>query len=122
VNFGSYSQPKVNIENDESAPITSTHIWVLCRTLKRVIYDGFYVGENNTEIPNTNGVRIDMVQALIDLKIPNFRWLEDYGVRIAGRGIVNSNRWQATVGSELITMRILVIIICLYPNDELIVA
>jgi len=63
-----------------------------------------------------------MVQALIDLKIPNFRWNEDYGVRIAGRGTVNSNRWQTTVGSELFRMMILVIIICLYPNDELIVA
>jgi alpha-N-arabinofuranosidase len=38
------------------------------------IYGGFYVGENNTKIPNTNGVRNDVVDALKKLKIPNLRW------------------------------------------------
>jgi alpha-N-arabinofuranosidase len=32
--------------------------------LGRCIYDGFYVGEGNTAIPNTNGVRNDVVAAL----------------------------------------------------------
>jgi alpha-N-arabinofuranosidase len=38
------------------------------------IYGGFYVGENNTKIPNTQGVRNDVVTALKKLKIPNLRW------------------------------------------------
>src|SRR5690606_477849 len=38
------------------------------------IYGGFYVGEDNTTIPNTNGVRNDVVAALKKLKIPNLRW------------------------------------------------
>jgi alpha-N-arabinofuranosidase len=42
--------------------------------LGRCIYDGFYVGENNTKIPNTNGVRNDVVAALRKLKIPVLRW------------------------------------------------
>ncbi|QMU30867.1 alpha-N-arabinofuranosidase [Adhaeribacter radiodurans] len=37
------------------------------------IYGGFYVGENS-KIPNTNGVRNDVVAALKNLKIPNLRW------------------------------------------------
>jgi alpha-L-arabinofuranosidase len=42
--------------------------------LGRCIYDGFYVGEDNTKIPNTKGVRNDVVQALRDLKVPLLRW------------------------------------------------
>lgn len=42
--------------------------------LGRCIYDGFYVGEDNTSIPNTNGVRNDIINALKELNIPNLRW------------------------------------------------
>ncbi len=42
--------------------------------LGRCIYDGFYVGEGNTKIPNTAGVRNDIIKALKDLKVPNLRW------------------------------------------------
>lgn len=42
--------------------------------LGRCIYGGFYVGENNTTIPNTNGVRNDIIAALKKLKVPNLRW------------------------------------------------
>lgn len=42
--------------------------------LGRNIYGGFYVGEDNAEIPHTNGVRNDVVEALKNLNIPNLRW------------------------------------------------
>lgn len=42
--------------------------------LGRCIYGGFYVGEDNTTIPHTAGVRNDIVEALKKLKIPNLRW------------------------------------------------
>jgi alpha-N-arabinofuranosidase len=42
--------------------------------LGRCIYDGFYVGENNNTIPNTAGVRNDVVAALKKLKVPVLRW------------------------------------------------
>lgn len=41
--------------------------------LGRCIYGGIYVGENS-EIPNTNGIRNDVVKALRDIKIPVLRW------------------------------------------------
>ena len=41
--------------------------------LGRCIYDGFYVGDSSS-IPNTNGVRNDIIDALKKLKIPNLRW------------------------------------------------
>jgi alpha-N-arabinofuranosidase len=42
--------------------------------LGRCIYGGFYVGEDNTLIPHTNGVRNDVIAALRTLKVPNLRW------------------------------------------------
>jgi alpha-N-arabinofuranosidase len=42
--------------------------------LGHCIYGGFYVGENNKLIPNTKGVRNDVVDALRKMKIPNLRW------------------------------------------------
>ena len=42
--------------------------------LGKCIYGGFYVGENNSKIPNTHGVRNDVVAALKKLKIANLRW------------------------------------------------
>ena len=41
--------------------------------LGRCIYEGIYVGENS-DIPNTNGMRNDVVAALKEIKIPVLRW------------------------------------------------
>ena len=41
--------------------------------LGRCIYEGIYVGENS-EIPNKNGMRTDVVEALKEMKIPVLRW------------------------------------------------
>lgn len=41
--------------------------------LGRGIYEGLYVGENS-DIPNTNGMRNDVVNALKELDIPVLRW------------------------------------------------
>lgn len=41
--------------------------------LGRCIYEGLYVGENS-EIPNENGMRKDVVEALKEMQIPVLRW------------------------------------------------
>ena len=41
--------------------------------LGRCIYQGIYVGENS-DIPNVNGMRKDVVEALKEIKIPVLRW------------------------------------------------
>ncbi|SHM69893.1 alpha-N-arabinofuranosidase [Gracilibacillus kekensis] len=41
--------------------------------LGRCIYEGFWVGEDS-DIPNTNGIRNDVVEALKNIKIPVLRW------------------------------------------------
>ncbi|MCR5033291.1 MAG: alpha-N-arabinofuranosidase [Lachnospiraceae bacterium] len=41
--------------------------------LGRCIYEGLYVGEDS-EIPNVNGMRTDVVEALKEIKVPVLRW------------------------------------------------
>ena len=41
--------------------------------LGRCIYEGLYVGENS-DIPNVNGMRCDVVEALKELPVPMLRW------------------------------------------------
>lgn len=64
----------IKVEAKEDAPTISRHIYGhFAEHLGRCVYGGFYVGEDS-EIPNTAGVRTDVVKALKDLKIPNLRW------------------------------------------------
>ena len=44
--------------------------------LGRCIYEGLYVGENS-DIPNVNGMRTDVVEALKNIKVPVLRWPAD---------------------------------------------
>lgn len=41
--------------------------------LGRCIYEGIYVGENSN-IPNVNGMRTDVVEALKEIQVPVLRW------------------------------------------------
>ena len=66
---------KLNLNPQEHPVVISKHIYGhFSEHLGKCIYGGFYVGENNTQIPNTNGVRNDVVDALKKMKIPNLRW------------------------------------------------
>jgi alpha-N-arabinofuranosidase len=71
----SLAQNKVVLNTDSAGQLISRHIYGhFAEHLGRCIYGGFYVGEKNTKIPNTDGVRNDVVDALKKLKIPNLRW------------------------------------------------
>ncbi len=41
--------------------------------LGRCIYEGLYVGDNS-DIPNVNGMRTDVVEALKEIRVPVLRW------------------------------------------------
>lgn len=60
--------------------------------LGRNIYGGFYVGEDNTTIPHTNGVRNDVVDALKKLKVPNLRW--------PGGCFADTYQWKDGIGPK----------------------
>lgn len=71
------AQDKVNIyvNADQGKHTISRHIYGhFAEHLGRCIYGGFYVGEDNKVIPNTDGVRNDIISALKELKVPNLRW------------------------------------------------
>ncbi|WOK04495.1 alpha-L-arabinofuranosidase C-terminal domain-containing protein [Imperialibacter roseus] len=65
----------VVLNTGQKGAVISKHIYGhFAEHLGRCIYGGFYVGENGSPIPNTNGVRNDVVAALKNLQIPNLRW------------------------------------------------
>jgi alpha-N-arabinofuranosidase len=69
------SQNQVVVHADRGTDKIDKHIYGhFAEHLGRCIYDGFYVGEANTKIPHTEGVRKDIVEALKKLNIPNLRW------------------------------------------------
>ncbi|GAB3558752.1 alpha-N-arabinofuranosidase [Spirosoma fluminis] len=75
LSLGLLAQNRVTVNADEGKITINRHIYGhFAEHLGRCIYDGFYVGENNTKIPNKNGVRLDVVEALKKMKIPNLRW------------------------------------------------
>ncbi|MDR2497492.1 MAG: alpha-N-arabinofuranosidase [Tannerellaceae bacterium] len=68
------AQNKVIVNVDQGSEIISKHIYGhFSEHLGRCIYGGYWVGENSA-IPNTRGIRNDVVQALKDIQIPNLRW------------------------------------------------
>lgn len=70
-----YSQNKLTVHADLGKEKISKLIYGhFAEHLGRCIYSGFYVGEGNAKIANTNGVRNDVVDALKKLKVPNLRW------------------------------------------------
>ncbi|MGX8699256.1 MAG: alpha-N-arabinofuranosidase, partial [bacterium] len=59
--------------------------------LGRCIYEGLYVGENS-DIPNVNGMRTDVVEALRELKVPVLRW--------PGGCFADEYHWQDGIGPK----------------------
>lgn len=90
-----YAQTETNvlINVDQGKHTISRHIYGhFAEHLGRCIYDGFYVGEENKIIPNTEGVRNDIIAALKELKIPNLRW--------PGGCFADTYHWKDGVGPK----------------------
>ncbi len=60
--------------------------------LGHCIYGGLYVGDNNTKIPNKDGIRLDVVDALKKLKVPVLRW--------PGGCFADTYHWKDGVGPK----------------------
>lgn len=90
----SYGQNTATLQlNGESDLKISRHIYGhFAEHLGRNIYGGFYVGEDNTEIPHTNGIRNDVIVALKKLKVPNLRW--------PGGCFADTYQWKDGIGPK----------------------
>ncbi|MDT0685617.1 alpha-N-arabinofuranosidase [Autumnicola psychrophila] len=87
-----HAQTAISIKNPKDAPVISKHIYGhFSEHLGRSIYDGLYVGEDSP-IPNTDGVRDDLIQALKDLQIPNLRW--------PGGCFADTYHWRDGIGPQ----------------------
>jgi len=65
---------KMVVNSDIRKGTISRHIYGhFSEHLGRCIYEGFWVGEDS-EIPNTRGIRNDVVDALRKVRIPVLRW------------------------------------------------
>src|SRR5574341_1269390 len=68
------SMNKITIRANRGETRINRHIYGhFAEHLGRCIYDGFWVGEESS-VPNTRGIRHDIVEALRKLRIPNLRW------------------------------------------------
>ncbi len=91
--LGAQESTRLTIEAGPSHQVISRHIYGhFAEHLGRNIYDGFYVGEENKTIPNTAGVRNDIIQALRDLHVPNLRW--------PGGCFADTYHWKDGIGPE----------------------
>lgn len=82
----------ITVKPSEDAPTISKHIYGhFAEHLGRSIYDGFYVGKDSP-IPNTDGVRNDLIEALKAIKIPNLRW--------PGGCFADTYHWKDGIGPQ----------------------
>ncbi len=87
------AQNKITLFVDSAEIKISKHIYGhFAEHLGRVIYDGLYVGVDNKKIPNINGVRTDVIEALRKLKIPNLRW--------PGGCFADTYHWKEAIGPK----------------------
>jgi alpha-L-arabinofuranosidase len=74
VSFAQRSRPLLILNVDQSKDTISRHIYgQFSEHLGHGIYGGIWVGPNSS-IPNTRGIRNDVVAALKRMQIPNLRW------------------------------------------------
>ncbi len=59
--------------------------------LGRCIYDGIYIGDSSY-VPNRDGVRNDIIEALVDLKVPVIRW--------PGGCFADTYHWKDGIGDK----------------------
>ena len=78
--------------NDANITINKNIYGHFAEHLGRCIYGGFYVGENNSKIPNENGVRKDVIDALRKLKVPILRW--------PGGCFADTYHWKDGIGAK----------------------
>jgi alpha-N-arabinofuranosidase len=83
---------QLNTGNQDKNPIISKYIYShFAEHLGHGIYGGFYVGDTS-KIPNTNGVRNDVIAALRKMKIPALRW--------PGGCFADTYHWKDGIGAK----------------------
>lgn len=75
ISLAQQKEVRMTINADLGEHTISKHIYGhFAEHLGRCIYGGIYVGEDNQKIRNEDGIRLDVVNALKELKVPVLRW------------------------------------------------
>src|SRR5687767_10521993 len=69
-----FSQVQLTLNTGSAKTTIDRHIYGhFSEHLGRCIYDGFWVGDS-INVPKKDRIRLDIVEALKNIKIPNLRW------------------------------------------------
>ncbi len=86
-------QNKIVIDGGKARDTINRNIYGhFAEHLGHCIYGGFYVGENNSKIPNKDGVRLDVIESLKKLKVPVLRW--------PGGCFADTYHWREGIGPK----------------------
>ena len=81
---------KIRLLPEQAKHKISRHLYgQFAEHLAKCIYDGIWVGKDSA-IPNTRGIRNDMIEALKKIKVPNVRW--------PGGNFVKTYNWKDAIG------------------------
>src|SRR5215471_9245654 len=87
-----FAQNKIVLDPSKAKDTINRNIYGhFAEHLGHCIYGGFYVGDNK-KIPNKDGIRLDIVEALKKLKIPVLRW--------PGGCFADNYHWKDGVGPK----------------------
>src|SRR6185436_12940115 len=92
------AQDKVQLSVDTSKPgpkIDRNIFGQFAEHLGYGVYEGIWVGPDS-KIPNTRGIRNDVVAALRDLRVPNVRW--------PGGCFADEYHWRKGIGTRAVTL------------------
>lgn len=86
------AQNRITLNADMGRDTIHPHIYGhFAEHLGSCIYGGIYVGEN-ANIPNQDGIRTDLIQALKELKVPQLRW--------PGGCFADTYHWKDGIGDK----------------------
>ena len=87
------AQNRIIIQADKGKDTINRNIYGhFSEDLGHCIYGGIYAGDNNKKIPNENGVRTDIINALKKLKVPVLRW--------PGGCFADNYHWKDAIGPK----------------------
>lgn len=87
------AQVRINLHADKGRDTISRFIYGhFAEHLGHCIYGGLYIGDSNTHIPNRDGVRLDVIDALKKMKVPVLRW--------PGGCFADTYHWRDGVGPK----------------------
>jgi alpha-N-arabinofuranosidase len=98
LSFPTFAQERIQLSIDASKPgakIDRNIFGQFAEHLGYGVYEGIWVGPDS-KIPNTRGIRNDVVAALKELKVPNVRW--------PGGCFADEYHWRKGIGARTVSL------------------